>query len=84
VAVTAVEQGADVVGVSILSGAHLTLLPRLGELMNEAGGEHITLIAGGVLPREDIPELEAAGVERALLAGTPVSEIVEDLKDMPA
>lgn len=84
VAVAAVEEGADVVGVSILSGAHMTLLPRLRQLMDEAGGEHITLIAGGVIPQEDIPELEAAGVRRVFLAGTPISEIVAYLKELPA
>jgi methylmalonyl-CoA mutase C-terminal domain/subunit len=81
VALTAVEESADVVGVSILSGAHLVLLPRLRSLLDEAGGRHITLIAGGVIPQEDIPELEAAGVARVFLSGTPIAEIVGYLKE---
>lgn len=83
VAATAVEESADVVGVSILSGAHLVLLPQLRALLDDAGGNHITLIAGGVIPQEDIPELEAAGVARVFLSGTPISEIVGYLKGMP-
>ncbi|MEZ5774755.1 MAG: cobalamin B12-binding domain-containing protein [Hyphomicrobiaceae bacterium] len=76
VAVAAVEEGAMLVGVSILSGAHMTLLPRLRQLMDEAGGEDIRLIAGGVIPQEDIAELARAGVDRVFLSGTPVSDIV--------
>lgn len=83
VAATAVEESADVVGVSILSGAHMVLLPQLRALLDDAGGKHITLIAGGVIPQEDIPELEAAGVARVFLSGTPISEIVGYLKGMP-
>ncbi len=82
VAVAAVEEGADVVGVSILSGAHMTLLPRLRSLMDEAGGEHIKLIAGGVIPQEDIAELKAAGIDRVFLSGTPVSEIVDYVRGL--
>lgn len=79
VATAAVEEGVDVVGVSILSGAHMVLLPRLRTLLDEAGGSHIVLIAGGVIPQEDIPALNAAGVQRVFLSGTPVSEIAEYL-----
>ena len=82
VASAAVEEGADVVGVSILSGAHMTLLPRLRQLIDDAGGAHIHLIAGGVIPQEDIPELESAGVRRVFLSGTPVSEIVDYLRGL--
>ena len=65
------------IGVSILSGAHLTLLPKIRQLLDEAGAHDIALIAGGVIPQEDIPALESAGVGRVFLSGTPISEIVE-------
>jgi methylmalonyl-CoA mutase C-terminal domain/subunit len=84
VASMAIEESAEVVGVSILSGAHMVLLPRLRALLDEAGGKQITLIAGGVIPQEDIPELEAAGIARVFLSGTPISEIVNYLKGLPA
>lgn len=79
VATTAVEEGVDAVGVSILSGAHLVLLPKLRTLLDAAGGQDILLIAGGVIPQEDIPALTAAGVQRVFLSGTPISEIVDYL-----
>lgn len=82
VATAAIEEGAGIVGISILSGAHMTLLPRLRSLLDEAGGGHIKLIAGGVIPQEDIPELHAAGVDRVFLSGTPVSEIVDYVKGL--
>jgi methylmalonyl-CoA mutase C-terminal domain/subunit len=82
VATAAIEEGAEVVGVSILSGAHMTLLPRLRQLLDEAGGAHIRLIAGGVIPQEDILQLEAAGIDRVFLSGTAVSEIVDYLNGL--
>ena len=81
VALTAVEEGVDVVGVSILSGAHMVLLPRLRALLDENGGEKILLIAGGVIPQEDIPALTQAGVQKVFLSGTPISEIVAYLSE---
>ena len=79
VALMAVEEGVDAVGVSILSGAHMVLLPRLRALLDENGGEKILLIAGGVIPQEDIPALTEAGVQKVFLSGTPISEIVDYL-----
>lgn len=84
VAVAAVEEGVDVVGVSILSGAHLVLLPRLRQALDEAGGADIPLIAGGVIPQEDIPELERLGVRRVFLSGTPIAEIVTAIGELVA
>lgn len=72
----ALEEDVDVVGVSILSGAHLALLPSVRRMLDEAGASDIGLIAGGVIPQEDIPALETAGVERVFLSGTTVQEIV--------
>lgn len=82
IAAAAVEEDVDVVGVSILSGAHETLLPRLRDLLVAAGGGDIRLIAGGVIPQEDLPALEAAGVDRVFLSGTPIAEIVEYLSGL--
>jgi methylmalonyl-CoA mutase C-terminal domain/subunit len=73
----AIDEDVDVIGVSILSGAHETLLPRIRSLLDEADGGHIMLIAGGVIPQEDIPVLEERGVARIFLSGTPISEIVD-------
>jgi methylmalonyl-CoA mutase C-terminal domain/subunit len=73
----AVEEDVDCVGISILSGAHNTLLPRICQLLRlrEADAADILVVAGGVIPQEDIPELEAAGVAGVFLSGTPIQEI---------
>ncbi len=76
VAHAAIDEDVDWIGISTLSGAHLALLPRLRQLLDEQGGEDIRIIAGGVIPQEDIPELEAAGVSQVFLSGTPIAEIV--------
>ncbi|MDE1544069.1 cobalamin B12-binding domain-containing protein [Dechloromonas agitata] len=73
----ALEEDVDVVGVSILSGAHLTLLPRLRQLLDQAGAQDIGLIAGGVIPQEDIAPLKDAGVNEIFLSGTTVLDIVQ-------
>jgi methylmalonyl-CoA mutase C-terminal domain/subunit len=72
----ALEEDVDVIGVSILSGAHLTLLPRLRKLLDDAGAKDIGLIAGGVIPQEDIGPLKEAGVNEIFLSGTTVLDIV--------
>lgn len=72
----AIEEDVDLVGVSILSGAHDVLLPRLRQLLDEAGARDVVVIAGGVIPRQAIPELERSGIAKVFLQGTPISEIV--------
>lgn len=79
VARAAVEEDVDWIGISILSGAHLTLLPRLRRLLDENGAEDIRIMAGGIIPQEDIPELGKAGVSRVFLSGTAIAEIVDYL-----
>jgi methylmalonyl-CoA mutase C-terminal domain/subunit len=81
---TAVDEDVDVVGVSILSGAHDVLLPRLRQLLDEADAKSIILIAGGVIPQEDIPELARKGVARIFLSGTPIAEIAGAIKHLVA
>lgn len=81
VARAAVEEDVDWVGISILSGAHMVLLPKLRRLLDEQGADDIRIMAGGVIPQEDIPELTAKGVSRVFLSGTPIAEIVAYLTD---
>lgn len=73
----ALEEDVDVIGISILSGAHLTLLPKVRRLLDDAGAPDIGLIAGGVIPQEDIEPLRAAGVAQIFLSGTTVQDIVD-------
>lgn len=80
VAHAAIEEDVDWIGISILSGAHCVLLPRIRRILDDAGAGDIRIMAGGVIPQEDIPDLKAAGVSHVFLSGTPVSEIVECLK----
>ena len=75
----AIEEDVDWVGVSILSGAHRVLLPRLRKLLDESGANDIRILAGGIIPQEDIPELQACGVAKIFLSGTPIAEIVDYL-----
>lgn len=79
---TAIDEDVDVVGVSILSGAHDVLLPRLRQLLDEAGAESILLIAGGVIPQEDIAELTRQGVARVFLSGTSIAEIAQAIQEL--
>ena len=73
----AIEEDVDWIGVSILSGAHMTLLPRLRRLLDENGADDIRIMAGGVIPQEDIEPLREAGVARVFLSGTTVQDIVD-------
>jgi len=73
----ALEEDVDVVGVSILSGAHLAHLSKIRRLLDEQGAADMPIIAGGVVPQEDIPLLQQAGVSRVFLSGTPLAEIAD-------
>ncbi len=71
------DEDADAVGLSVLSGAHLTLFPRIVQLLREAGAEDVVVFGGGIIPPQDVPELLEAGVAAVFGPGTPISEIVE-------
>jgi methylmalonyl-CoA mutase C-terminal domain/subunit len=74
---TVVQEDADAVGLSVLSGAHMTLFARLRELMDERGIDDVVVFGGGIIPDEDIPELERAGVARIFTPGATTTEIVD-------
>jgi methylmalonyl-CoA mutase C-terminal domain/subunit len=80
VVAVALQEDADAVGISILSGAHGTLLPRVAALMRDLGLADVPLFAGGIIPEDDFPALHAAGVDRVFLPGTPLPEIVTYVK----
>ena len=77
---TAIQEDADAVGLSILSGAHMTLVPRVAELLREQGAEDVVLVVGGTIPNDDIPELKKLGVAEIFTPGSSVQNIVDYLK----
>lgn len=80
----AVQEDVDVIGISILSGAHMTLIPRLLELLAAADAAGILLVVGGVIPDEDVPALKQLGVADVVLQDTPPDEIVRRMRDAVA
>ncbi len=77
----AVQEDVDVVALSILSGAHMTLFPRVLELLQEEGADHMLLTGGGIIPEEDMQGLEAKGVGKLFGPGTPTSAAVQYIAD---
>ena len=77
---TAIQEDADAVGISILSGAHMTLVPRILEGLRENGAEDVLVVLGGTIPNEDAAELQRQGVAAVFTPGAPTSEIVEFLR----
>ena len=74
---TAIQEDVDAVSLSILSGAHMTLLPRVMELLRQKGADDVHLIAGGIIPDEDIVELKKLGVLEVFTPGASTKDIVE-------
>ncbi|HLL66146.1 MAG TPA: cobalamin B12-binding domain-containing protein [Micromonosporaceae bacterium] len=74
---TAIQEDADAIGLSVLSGAHLTLFRRVTELLRERGVDDIVLFGGGIIPRADLPELADMGVAKIFTPGATTSSIVE-------
>jgi len=77
---TAIQEDADAVGISILSGAHMTLVPRIVTQLRERGADNVRVVVGGTIPAEDIIELKKLGVAAVFTPGAPTSEIVEFLR----
>ncbi|MEX2274264.1 MAG: cobalamin B12-binding domain-containing protein [Actinomycetota bacterium] len=81
IAETAIQEDADAVGLSSHSGAHMTLFPKVVQQLRQRGGDDIVVFGGGVIPAEDIPQLEADGIEKVFTPGAPTSDIVDWLRD---
>jgi methylmalonyl-CoA mutase C-terminal domain/subunit len=77
---TVIQEDADAVGLSILSGAHMTLVPRIVELLREEGVEDVVVTVGGTIPSDDIPELKELGVAAVFTPGAPTSDIIDFIK----
>ena len=77
---TAIQEDADAVGISILSGAHMTLVPKILEGLRENGLDDVLVVVGGTIPRDDVRALKEQGVAEVFTPGAPVSEIVQFLK----
>lgn len=84
IARAAVQEDVDVVGLSILSGAHMTLFPRVRKLLDDAGRKDLLLTGGGIIPEDDIRTLETGGVGRLFGPGTPTSELVNYIESWAA
>jgi methylmalonyl-CoA mutase, C-terminal domain len=76
----AVQEDADAVGLSILSGAHMTLVPRIVELLREQGVDDVVITLGGTIPADDVPELKKLGVAEVFTPGAPTDAIVEFIR----
>jgi methylmalonyl-CoA mutase C-terminal domain/subunit len=81
IAAAAVQEDADVIGLSILSGAHMTLIPRVAQLVKDMGRDDILITGGGIIPKEDMDDLQQQGIGRLFGPGTPTSELVDYIKD---
>ncbi|MBK7907877.1 MAG: cobalamin B12-binding domain-containing protein [Gemmatimonadetes bacterium] len=81
IATAAVQEDVDVVGLSILSGAHMTLFPRVQQLLTEQGRGDILLTGGGIIPKEDMEALEQQGVGKLFGPGTPTSALADYIRE---
>jgi methylmalonyl-CoA mutase, C-terminal domain len=77
---TVIQEDADAVGLSILSGAHMTLVPRVMELLRDQGAEDVVVTVGGTIPADDVPELKELGVAEVFTPGASTDEIVEFMR----
>lgn len=80
IAEAALQEDVDVVGLSILSGAHLALAPRVVDLLRQNGQQDVKVFVGGIIPEEDIPALQAAGVHAVYGPGTASDQVVNDIR----
>jgi methylmalonyl-CoA mutase, C-terminal domain len=77
---TVLQEDADAVGLSILSGAHMTLVPRVVELLREQDADDVVVTVGGTIPSQDIPELKELGVAEVFTPGAPTQEIIDFIR----
>lgn len=78
---TVIQEDADAVGLSVLSGAHMTLFAKTVELLRERDADDVVVFGGGIIPADDIPELEKLGVAKIFTPGSPTSEIIGWVRD---
>jgi methylmalonyl-CoA mutase C-terminal domain/subunit len=84
VVTAAIQEDVDVLGVSLLSGVQLTVFPKIFRLLKEQGAEDLIVVAGGVMPDEDVAELKRLGVSEVMLQDTPPQAIIDTLKKLVA
>src|SRR3989454_12231598 len=84
VVAAAVQEDVDAIGISILSGAHLTLVPRIAELLRQYDADDTVVVVGGVIPDEDVPALKACGVADVVLQDAPPDEVVRRVREAVA
>ena len=77
----ALQEDVDIVGLSILSGAHMTIFPRVRDLMREKGMDDVLLFGGGIIPEDDIPKLKERGVSAVFLPGTSTEDIIKYIRE---
>jgi methylmalonyl-CoA mutase C-terminal domain/subunit len=81
IAAAALQEDADVIGLSILSGAHMHICPRLMELLREKQLDHVTVLVGGIIPDVDVPKLKEMGVAGIFLPGSPMQDIIDFINE---
>ena len=81
IAEAALQEDVDVVGMSILSGAHMALFPRVMELLRQSGMDDVLVVVGGIIPDDDVPLLKAMGVQAVFGPGTPTNAIVQFIRE---
>lgn len=81
IANTAIQEGVDIIGLSCLSGAHITLFPRVVEILKQKGAGDIHIFGGGIIPVDDIPVLKQAGVREIFQPGTTTEDIINYIKE---
>jgi methylmalonyl-CoA mutase C-terminal domain/subunit len=81
IAAAALQEDVDAVGLSLLSGAHLTLFPEVAKTLRKKGLKDVLIFGGGIIPEEDVAKLKKAGIDRVFGPGTPLSAIVDYLNE---
>ena len=84
IASVAVQEDVQIVGLSILSGAHVALTQKTADALRAAGADDVVLVVGGTIPRRDVPKLEAAGAAAVYPTGTPLEDLVESMRALGA